>query len=418
MVPQAMALRAQTQLLPPVPPKAKAKAGAKAAAKESSQKASGSRIRSWAKGVSKLFKGGAVAWCLLAMVILWSGREGPMAQLTLMLKSTAEVTRAAGGAAVLLLDTGTGLTSSARNAVVSFASSSIGAVQLAWHGVDLLDVKLTASRGRIVAADGSELSQWLQGGGAASVTRAKAATLASWADQAESTSLAMPALAAQHEEFDEHGTYYLAEGTSSLARSGHVVHDYRVIQASFATRWANPLWQLLDIDISAEGAQVREALGLVMERLNNSQPVHTFIEIDHDCLQARLRLIGRRLYFVLRAILLELCALRGGGSLLAFTWACHRWWHEFKTAFTVSWVWSCAKLGSISGLLRAMLGGGCRWCICGWQRSKSSAAEGWNFTVLHISQAFRKSCPSDGFELVIAAPAGSLVSEQATSADS
>ena len=103
-----------------------------------------------------------------------------------MLRSTAEVTRAAGGAAVMVLETGTAFTASAHTAAIRVATSGLGAVQLAWSGVDVLEVHFNTSQGRILAVMASELGRWLNTSQAVGVTGADDTLLQAWSSQADS----------------------------------------------------------------------------------------------------------------------------------------------------------------------------------------------------------------------------------------
>ena len=142
--------------IPPVPAKP-GKAQGKAGAGSSNPKASFSQLRSRVRWFGKVWKSCSSFAALIICLAFWSGQEGPLSQVTSMLRSTAEVTRAAGGAAVMVLETGTAFTASAHTAAVRVAVSGLGAVQLAWSGVDVLDVHFNTSQGRILATGASDL---------------------------------------------------------------------------------------------------------------------------------------------------------------------------------------------------------------------------------------------------------------------
>ena len=285
--------------LPAGPPKSVAKGKAKAAVSSSSQKVFSARARSAFRWWSKAWKSCSSIIGLLAVLAFWSGDEGPLTQVTSMLRSMANVTRAAGGAAVLLLETGTALTASANSAMVSVASSSLGAAQLAWHGVDVLDVRFNTS--------------WLLEGSAGRTTGAQQDTLDSWSAQAASVSLGVPALSSRKERFDAAGRYHVADAAISWELSGHIVLKYLITETSFRTQWANPVWELLEWNCSAEASQISNTIKGTLAAFNDTVPHELIVELPQHCLKGRILRLIRFTYFCFRAILLEICAPRGGG---------------------------------------------------------------------------------------------------------
>ena len=199
-------------------------------------------------------------WMAIILSILWSGHDGPLTQLTDMLRSMATVTRSAGEAASLVFDGGAGIAIRGASAMLGLSASGYDVLESAWHGIDLLEVRTTAGSGNIVAAAAEELGDWLEGSSGAASTSVPLQARHAWASLCRSASLTMPAFFSSLEYFDESGTFEVHEATISLASTGHFRFHYRQIQISFRPLWANPLWELLEPNLTAEHQQIRSAL--------------------------------------------------------------------------------------------------------------------------------------------------------------
>lgn len=216
-----------------------------------------------------MLKGNSLMWMALIVAILWSGHEGPIAQLTDMLRTVATVTRSAGGAAVLLFESSSGISIRASSAVLEVTASSLDVFQAAWHGVVLVQVRSNAT-GYIEAVDSQDLGDWLESEKGGSTTSAPAAVRGAWASLARSSSLSMPILRSSYEFFDELGSYESYEARIRLGDSGHYHFSYRQIQVRFRPQWANPMWDMLELNLSAEHLQIRRALDDVIRVINAS----------------------------------------------------------------------------------------------------------------------------------------------------
>ena len=241
-----------------------------------------------------------------------------------MLRFTAEVNRAAGGATVRVLETGTASTASAHTAAARINTSSLGTFQLAWSGVDVLDVHFSTPQGRILATSASELGRWLTTSQAVGVTGADNTMLQAWSNQADSLNTQMPLLNSRREIFVPGGSYAVAEANPSWSSSGHAMMHYKINRVSFKAQWANPLWDRVAFHTMAEASQITERIRKAFGAFNDSVIPELQVHLPPDNLWRRAWLRLRWCYSIFQALLTELCALRGGGSFLAGTWLC---WH-------------------------------------------------------------------------------------------
>ena len=224
----------------------------------------------------------------------------------------------------MVLETGTAFTASAHTAAARINTSSLGTFQLAWSGVDVLDVHFSTPQGRILATSASELGRWLNTSQAVGVTGADNTMLQAWSNQADSLNAQMPMLNSKREIFDPDGSYAVAEAISSWSSSGHAMLHYKITKVSFRTQWANPLWEMLEFNTTAEASQITEMIRKALGAFNDSVIPELQVHLPPDNLCGRAWLGLRWWYFIFQALLTELCALRVGGSFLAGSWLC---WH-------------------------------------------------------------------------------------------
>ena len=103
-----------------------------------------------------------------------------------------------------------------------------------------------------------------------------------------------------------------------IRASGYFTLEFRHTTASFRPVWANPVWSILELNVSAESQQILETLrGLLQAHFLTTSP-GVMVEIEYDCLQAQLRIMFRKWYLSSKAILQEFFALRGVDLLWRF----------------------------------------------------------------------------------------------------
>ena len=187
-----------------------------------------------------------------------------------------------------------------------------------WRGIDLVDVQLQTSSGTIMAAGAEELAQWLSSPGAMPVTKAPGVALEQWVQLAWSLSADVPALAVTTESFNEQGALRSSEARGVIRASGYFTLEFRHTTASFRPVWANPMWSILELNVSAESKQILGTLQELLQAHYLTAHPGVVVEIDHDCLRAQLKIRARKWYLSSKAVLQELFALRGGGLILAF----------------------------------------------------------------------------------------------------
>ena len=303
-----------------------------------------------------------------------TGREGPLAQITATMRSAAQVSASAGAAAAQVLDSGATITAKATSALVSVSGSGLAMLDVSWRGIDLVDVQLQTSSGTIMAAGAEELAQWQSAQGAVPVTKAPRDMLDLWVQLAWSLSADVPALAVTTESFNEQGALNSSEAKGGIRASGYFTLEFRYTKASFRPVWANPVWSILELNVSAESQQILDTLQELVQAHYLTAHQGVVVEIDHDCLRAQLKILVRRWYLSSKAVLQELFALRGGGLILAFLSLLEQ---PSVRAFLRSagfYIWEtlCSWIGWSLGLVPRAT----HWCCRQLRRARSGISAG------------------------------------------
>ena len=174
-----------------------------------------------------------------------------------MMKTAADVTASAGAAAIVIMDSGASMTATVKSAAVGLFSASLHAMEAAWHGLDLLDVRLNASSIKVMAASEADLARWVLANVPIVIPHAPPEAVMAWASMISSLSMDVPAIAHQTEAFDEHSSFVFTEITGILESNGYFVIVAKVAVTGFSAQWANPLWSALDLNVSNEANQIR-----------------------------------------------------------------------------------------------------------------------------------------------------------------
>ena len=142
-------------------------------------------------------------WAMIGIIIvftLFSGHTGPIAHVTRMLSSAAQVSEAAGLAASTVLSAGTELTTVVTTAVLSITTTSLDLVQASWHGVDLTDMAIAKVRGRVHVDGATVIDKWLHSSAGQAMTRRNEPTvLEDWTYTVSTIGISMPYAAVHHE---------------------------------------------------------------------------------------------------------------------------------------------------------------------------------------------------------------------------
>ena len=193
---------------------------------------------------------------LLAVVALITDRSGPVAQVSALLGSMARVSHAAAD----VVESGASLIGNSTAAVSLVAASAtattLGIMSESWRGVDLLNISVELKHGAIMSFDGSDLQAWARHFARQLEDVLPPEAVRSLIDDAHMTGIAYPLTAKADQSLQAQGSYVEWVYELRLLPSGYVGAQWSATRARFEPRWSNPLWELLEVPIESEAAQV------------------------------------------------------------------------------------------------------------------------------------------------------------------
>ena len=256
----AMELATQQDLTSELPAKAKKAASAKQpkASQPSSRRQRGNccsmRVVSQTLGLFKW-----VRLPLLGMAIL-AGMKGNMETLVHVSRAvgaSADVTVAVSDLAVQVLNRTSSGIAVVSTMVWAATSSSLGAVEASWHGLDLLNVTISRSRGRVQASSPKMLRRWLNSSTGQRVTLCRdAEVLQVWQDGLQSLQNGLSNLSHERAFLQIQGSFKRIAFQASWAGPDEAWMHYDVVGATFSPRWANPLWTFVELSWESESRQI------------------------------------------------------------------------------------------------------------------------------------------------------------------
>jgi hypothetical protein len=258
-------------------------------------------------------------------VVLVRGSDSSFNHLSRAVGASADITVAASQLAVKVLNS----TSSGFSVVTSLAwavtSSSLGAFEATWSGIDLVNVSAWRSQGKLVAPAPELLADWLGSTSAFRVTAVESEIVhATWTAGVRSLSAELSFVQNSQDWLDAHGSFSRVSFEVRLMELGEVILTYELINATFVPQWANPLWGFLEMDLDAQSSQIAGLLESVVQQVPRSALVeHHVSELDSELAGVsvwtarKLRALRAfRLFCILVLQLLQeafYCLLRGWG---------------------------------------------------------------------------------------------------------
>eukprot|EP00930_Biecheleria_cincta_P064881 TRINITY_DN5056_c0_g1_i3.p1 TRINITY_DN5056_c0_g1~~TRINITY_DN5056_c0_g1_i3.p1 ORF type:complete len:447 (-),score=56.00 TRINITY_DN5056_c0_g1_i3:765-2105(-) len=264
---QGVIPKAQAQVEPGVISEGQAVASkAKAKAKRRPRPSLSERVQKLAWFLWRRAKHLSSLGCLVTIVAVGTGKEGPIGQFTRILTTVADVSNSLGHAASLVLDSSSGATASATSALAALSSSTLSSLDATWHGIDLYNVSGGRAVGKLLLDDPQRLNQWLFSVAGRAATRCNnSAALHFFAATANNTGLMFPAAESSTSALSLAGHFWEAWCSSRLTASGHVLFMFSYAEVSFAAAWANPLWALLELNPESERQQIQQLLQQFVE---------------------------------------------------------------------------------------------------------------------------------------------------------
>eukprot|EP00434_Breviolum_minutum_P040369 symbB.v1.2.035868.t1/scaffold4910.1/size43437/1 len=241
---------------------------------------------------------------------------GTFTHVNKMLGSAARVTEAAGNAATVLFDKSARLAESTSAGVEVISTSSMSVAKAAWSGVDLVGMKASKFSICIEARSIHSLQMWLLSNDS-SILLAGAPTEAwdLWMAGVSSLGWSTPSVTLGRDELSLDGQFWYAFIASRFHTIGHVSMRLIFIDLHFHPRWANPAWELLDLQ--TEHDQIYEAAVTFASQVETSEPIEIHLkDWDSHTLTARVIAVSTQLIALWEAFLVLAGTGWGGGLML------------------------------------------------------------------------------------------------------
>ena len=206
------------------------------------------------------------ALLLLIAVLVW----GPMRHVSTMLGAAAKVTTAVSSS----VDGGIRAVSNASADIAAFAfsvaGSSLSSSQELWRGVDIVNVSIIANHKRVVGDEGADIVRWLSD--ASDADQLQPAEIDMLIDAAHKVGIRIPRVDAAKQSLVTEGVYRQFEATVALLETGHIGVQWSLFSVTFEQRWVNPLWQLLELEMSGESMQILDSLNRTLQKIPHAFP--------------------------------------------------------------------------------------------------------------------------------------------------
>ncbi len=185
----------------------------------------------------------------------------------------SDVAEEIGGATGRMMGAGANMSSSAARVFSALTDNTLNLADTAWTGIDLVNVSVNSSAGRLFIDGAEDLID--------AVESPEAKRLMGLPDHWQSflrdvLSFASPSrpVVDLHRNF-----FYSASSFTALdlhvkwLDSGHVGVSWRGSEVTFAARWCNPLWELTS-DVTSEHLRIAELLGQAIDATISRPDLH------------------------------------------------------------------------------------------------------------------------------------------------
>jgi hypothetical protein len=169
-------------------------------------------------------KGSFTGIGFILMLTLFSGQSGPIAHVSRILGAAAQVSEAAGDAASSVVLKGTAMSSAMSTAVIDITATSLGAMQTAWHGVDLVALTVHKISGTVTAESPQQVCRWLNSSSGQQLTTIDdELTMNTWVLMLQDVSSAMPHMQRSHECLLLNGSFLRVSGEVQMTMSSQTI---------------------------------------------------------------------------------------------------------------------------------------------------------------------------------------------------
>jgi hypothetical protein len=209
---------------------------------------------------------------LIAAVVWRGGESGLLGNTGRLVGAAADVGESAGRGVSSVIDSGINISSSLKMATVAVAASGLAVATELWQGVDLTNLNVSVSAGRVAVDDAQVFLKWLQSPLAQRVWPLPDHAINLSCFAAGSIGVASPHVRLAKTNAQFIGSFEQSVVEAALLPSGYVAVSVVWLLARYDVRWANPLWGALECDAGTELDQINARLVRTLADLPDMHP--------------------------------------------------------------------------------------------------------------------------------------------------
>ena len=206
--------------------------------------------------------------CGLILLAIWL--PGAAVAVIRTLTAVARTAEEVGGAAGQVITKGATLTSVVFDVTTDLFLSSASAVEEAWKGIDLYDVKISRTDGNIKADDLTQLYDWLGSEDGVRLVQWPGSVYGQVGPVFRAVSHSRPYVDLSHHTFVTNSSYLEFHVRVQLLSDGWYLMYWSFVLVNYTPVWANPAWELLRLPYSSQQDRLQQRLASAVVKVGAS----------------------------------------------------------------------------------------------------------------------------------------------------
>jgi len=186
--------------------------------------------------------------------------DGPVAQLSRTLGAVAAISEEGSDLLIAALRTSGSFTQAAGHWAADVISSSRDLSREAWNGIQLVNASMKAEAGTFVAEGPEVMLAWLQSAEAVQLMAGFPEIREEGVVATKGVLFGLPLVTKSVSSLDRAARFSRAELVVAATGTLQVTLTWRLFSANFSVQWANPLWDMLELDASVNGSEINRII--------------------------------------------------------------------------------------------------------------------------------------------------------------
>ena len=225
----------------------------------------------WASAMTSCYRVRKIASLSSVLLLGLALVYGLAPQLSMVLQSTASLVNVLSETTSGISTVGINLTASATDVAVTVARGSLSLLGDAWSGVDVTQAMVSASGARWYMHGTIDVEDFLDTPAGKALVQLPTTERHMLAEAIKRTSPLVPSLKDTKLLFNTTGLFREFSYQVKYLRSGFRGIQFYHGEITFIPRWANPLWEAMDWDVSREVQQLKDAVAAALDSASHWQ---------------------------------------------------------------------------------------------------------------------------------------------------